>query len=130
MWEKVSSRAHKPLKVYPYGPDSDELMLFGTVNYGLKTGEASNKDWAARAHLVKEDGTVKLNFYQVFLVRPLRITSRGLKLTFTRIPEFSSSRPILCNYYAVYRGYARGRLNAHVIVCVLHGHYSSQPLQG
>ena len=82
MWEKVFSRAHEPLKVFPYGPNSDELMLFGTVNYGMKTGEASTKDWAARAHLVKENGKVKMNFYQVYLVRPLVLvllqsTSRG-----------------------------------------------------
>jgi hypothetical protein len=84
MWEKVSSRAHKPLKVFPYGPNSDKLMLYGTVNYGLKTGEASTKDWAARAHLVKKDGEVKMNFYQVYLVRPLLLvllqsTTRGLR---------------------------------------------------
>jgi hypothetical protein len=71
MWDKVSSRAHKPLRVFPYGPSSNELMLFGTVGYGLKSGESSSKDWAARAQLAKEDGKVKMRFYQVYLVRHL-----------------------------------------------------------
>jgi hypothetical protein len=68
MWEKVSSRAHKAPKIFPFGPNSDEVMLYGTLKYGLKAGGDSSKDWAARAHLVKEDGRVKMNFYQVYLV--------------------------------------------------------------
>ncbi|KAI4920199.1 hypothetical protein J4E90_002340 [Alternaria incomplexa] len=68
MWEKVSTRTHKPLQVFPFGPKSDEVMLYGTVKYGFKAGGESSKDWAARAHLVKEDGgKVKMNFYQVYL---------------------------------------------------------------
>ncbi|KAL6709289.1 hypothetical protein ACN47E_001696 [Coniothyrium glycines] len=67
MWEKVASRRHKAHKVYPFGPNSDEVMLHGTVQYGLKAGGASGLDWAARAHLVKEDGKVKMDFYQVYL---------------------------------------------------------------
>jgi hypothetical protein len=77
MWEKVSSRAHRPLKVFPYGPNSNELMLFGTVNYGLKSGEASSKEWAARAQLANEDGKVKMRFYQVYLVRHLAHATEG-----------------------------------------------------
>jgi len=70
MWEKVSSRAHAPLKIFPFGPNANEVMLYGTVKYGLKVGGESSKDWAARAHLVKEDdGNVKMSFYQVYLVR-------------------------------------------------------------
>jgi hypothetical protein len=70
MWEKVSTRAHKPLRVFPFGPKSDEVMLYGTVKYGFKAGGESSKDWAARAHLVKEDdGKVRMDFYQVYLVR-------------------------------------------------------------
>ena len=70
MWEKVSSRAHAPLKIFPFGPDANEVMLYGTVKYGLKAGGESSKDWAARAHLVKDgEGTVMMDFYQVYLVR-------------------------------------------------------------
>jgi hypothetical protein len=77
MWKNVSSRTHKPHKVFPYGPNAKELMLFGTVNYGLKSGETSSKDWAARAQLVNEDGRVKMCFYQVYLVRLLALATGG-----------------------------------------------------
>ncbi|CAO2653124.1 Nn.00g025350.m01.CDS01 [Neocucurbitaria sp. VM-36] len=67
MWEKVSSRSHAPLKIFPFGANSDTVMLYGTVKYGLKAGGESMVDWAARAHLVKDGGTVKMDFYQVYL---------------------------------------------------------------
>ncbi|KAH7382356.1 hypothetical protein BKA66DRAFT_441924 [Pyrenochaeta sp. MPI-SDFR-AT-0127] len=67
MWEKVASRSHKAVKIFPFGSNSDEVMLYGTVKYGLKAGGDSGLDWAARAHLVKEDGRVKMDFYQVYL---------------------------------------------------------------
>lgn len=69
LWEKVASRVHTAEKVFPYGPDSDEVMLHGTVTYGLKAGGENSIDWAAYAHLVKVDGVVKMDFYQVYLVR-------------------------------------------------------------
>ncbi|USP78285.1 hypothetical protein yc1106_05559 [Curvularia clavata] len=69
MWEKISSRAHAPLKIFPFGPNANEVMLYGTVKYGLKAGGESSKDWAARAHLVKDgEGTVMMDFYQVYLI--------------------------------------------------------------
>lgn len=68
MWEKVASRKHKAVKIFPFGPNSDEVMLYGTVQYGLKAGGESGIDWAARAHLVKDGGRVKMDFYQVYLV--------------------------------------------------------------
>ncbi|EOA90222.1 hypothetical protein ACJQWK_07526 [Exserohilum turcicum] len=68
MWEKVESRAHAPLKIFPFGPDASEVMLYGSVRYGLKAGGESCKDWAARAHLVKDGhGKVMMDFYQVYL---------------------------------------------------------------
>ncbi|KAJ4993638.1 fungal specific transcription factor [Stagonosporopsis vannaccii] len=67
MWEKVASRKHQAVKIFPFGPHSDECMLYGTVKYGLKAGGESGLDWAARAHLVKDDGKVKMDFYQVYL---------------------------------------------------------------
>ncbi|KAH7135077.1 hypothetical protein B0J11DRAFT_151826 [Dendryphion nanum] len=67
MWEKVESRIHDPIKIFPYGPNADEAMLHGTVKYGLKAGGEASVDWAAHAHLVKVDGVVKLDFYQVYL---------------------------------------------------------------
>lgn len=68
MWGKVASRKHKAIKIFPFGPNSDECMLYGTVQYGLKAGGESGLDWAARAHLVKDGGRVKMDFYQVYLV--------------------------------------------------------------
>lgn len=43
-------------------------MLHGTVKYGLKAGGESGLDWAAYARLIKEEGKVKMEFYQVYLV--------------------------------------------------------------
>ena len=68
MWEHVASRQHTPVKVFPFGANADEVMLYGTVAYGLKSGKSNVVDWAARAHLVEEDATMKMDFYQVYLV--------------------------------------------------------------
>ncbi|KAE9972100.1 hypothetical protein BLS_004191, partial [Venturia inaequalis] len=67
MWQKVSSRHHITTKIFPFGSSSDEVMLYGTVEFGLKDGGESKVDWAARAHLVEEGGSVKMDFYQVYL---------------------------------------------------------------
>ncbi|KAH6633645.1 hypothetical protein C7974DRAFT_433591 [Boeremia exigua] len=67
MWEKVASRKHRAVKIFPFGPNADECMLYGTVQYGLKAGGESGLDWAARAHLVKDNGRVRMDFYQVYL---------------------------------------------------------------
>lgn len=100
MWETVSSRAHAPLKIFPFGPDANEVMLYGTVKYGLKVGGESSKDWAARAHLVKEgDGKVMMSFYQVYLVRhsaSTRPCSEDFELTSeSRIQRHRSSRVLI-----------------------------------
>jgi len=72
MWTKVSSRKHKALKIFPFGPNSSEVMLYGTVDYVLKEGgKEISVDWAARAKLVmgnEEPGNVRMEFYQVYLV--------------------------------------------------------------
>lgn len=69
MWEKVATRSHKPTKIFSFGPNSEDMMLYGTVDYALKDGKkAHGIDWAARAHLVQESGTLKMDFYQVYLV--------------------------------------------------------------
>jgi hypothetical protein len=69
MWEKVKSRKHTPTKIFPFGEDSDEVMLFGRVEYVMKEGDReAGLDWAARARLVEEGGVVRMAFYQVYLV--------------------------------------------------------------
>jgi hypothetical protein len=77
MWEKVQNRLHRPLKIFPYGPNANEVMLFGTVQYGLKSGGQSSVDWAAYARLKKVDGSVKMDFYQVYLVSSGGQTASG-----------------------------------------------------
>lgn len=69
MWSHVSSRTHNVSKVFPYGPNADEVMLYGTVAYEMKNGKSLSVDWAARAHLVVHGEDVKMDFYQVYLVR-------------------------------------------------------------
>ena len=59
------------MKIFPFGQNSNELMLYGTVGYGLKNGKNAEIDWAARAHLVEIGGSMKMDFYQVYLVRCL-----------------------------------------------------------
>lgn len=68
MWEKVAKRSHDPVKIFPFGSHSDECMLHGTVAYELKAGGNVSLDWAARAHLVKEEGAVRMDSYHVYLV--------------------------------------------------------------
>jgi len=63
------------LKVFPYGHNADEMMLYGTVDYVLKDGTKKSVDWAARAHLVKNEGVVKMDFYQVYLVNFFPLSS-------------------------------------------------------
>lgn len=42
MWEKVAFRLHTPIKIFPFGENADEVMLFGTVAYTLKDGRKAN----------------------------------------------------------------------------------------
>lgn len=92
LWEKVNSRVHSPRKIFPYGPNSDEVMLHGTVKYGLKAGGESGLDWAAYAHLTKLDGAVKMDFYQVYLVS-MRLQFGPFKvLNCCRTPELRVNR--------------------------------------
>jgi len=67
MWTAIASRSHSPTKIFPFGPNSTEVMIYGTVEFVFKEGGQASKDWAARAELVKADGGWKLGFYQVYL---------------------------------------------------------------
>lgn len=68
LWESIERRQHRPMKVFPFGPNANEVMLYGTVQYRAKTGKESTVDWAAHAYLVEEDDAIKMTFYQVYLV--------------------------------------------------------------
>lgn len=69
MWEKVAKRSHKPAQLYAFGSGSNDIMLYGTVDYTLKDGRSTVVEWSARAHFIQDDGDLKMRFYQVFLVR-------------------------------------------------------------
>ena len=68
MWSAIASRSHNPNKIFPFGPHSNELMIYGTVEYTFKEGGKAQKDWAARATMAQVDGEAwKMSFYQVYL---------------------------------------------------------------
>lgn len=67
MWAVVASRLHTPIKIFPFGSGSDEVMLYGTVAYTLKDGRKATVEWAARANMVKKGESWKMGFYQVYL---------------------------------------------------------------
>lgn len=69
MWEKVAKRSHKPSMIYSFTKHGDDVMLHGTVDYDLKNGKkAEGVEWAARAKFGSENGSLRMTFYQVYLV--------------------------------------------------------------
>ncbi|RFU34768.1 hypothetical protein B7463_g1517, partial [Scytalidium lignicola] len=67
MWVAIQSRLHTPIKIFPFGADSTEFMLYGTVDYTFKDGRKAEVEWAGRVNMTKEDGDWKMSFYQVYL---------------------------------------------------------------
>jgi len=73
----ISTRSHHPIKIFSFGAPSDseaEIMIYGTVEYGVKAEGDDGKDWAARALLVPGEkggdeslGGWRLRFYRVYL---------------------------------------------------------------
>ena len=74
MWAAVDSRKHVLLQVNPLGSDIEDLLLHGTVEYGLK--ESSKKvliEWAGHMVFTTEG---KIKFYQVYMdSSPLLVAS-------------------------------------------------------
>lgn len=69
MWTNIASRKHTPAKLFPFGTDSREFMLYGDVDFTFKNGGEGKLPWAARAELVQTpDGLWKMGFYQIYLV--------------------------------------------------------------
>lgn len=65
MWGGVATRRHVPEQVF-IGKDENDLMLYGTVDYGLRNGSKVDKvGWAARMVFVDD----RMQRYQVWLVR-------------------------------------------------------------
>jgi hypothetical protein len=79
----VQRRKHTLLKIFPFGSageEAREVMLYGSVEYGLKNGKELTVQWAARAVLAEYDGGLRFKFYQVYLVSVSpRGSSRSLR---------------------------------------------------
>lgn len=75
IWAAVATRHHAVGKVYPGGP-AGELMLFGTVDYGLKNGKQLQTDWAGRM-VFDPQNTEKMKFYQVYLDATPGVIAQG-----------------------------------------------------
>lgn len=63
----VVSRLHTLERIYAFGEDGLDVMVYGNVKYGLKNGKEVVVDWAGRAELVEGKEGVKMKFYQVYL---------------------------------------------------------------
>ncbi|RVX75875.1 hypothetical protein B0A52_00232 [Exophiala mesophila] len=63
----VKTRKHTIKQIVPFGDDGEQVMLHGSVDYGLKNGKDVNVDWAARAVLAEEGGDLKMKEYQVYI---------------------------------------------------------------
>lgn len=99
MWEKVARRSHKPAKVFPFGSGSNDVMLYGTVDYELKDGKGTSVDWAARAHFVEEAGSLKMDFYQVYLVCQCLLFLRLQSDRFTGLSGDGPSKIVCSNVH-------------------------------
>jgi len=65
----IQRRKHTLEKIFPFGASDDvkEVMLYGSVDYGLKNGKELTVQWAARAVLADYEGDLRFKFYQVYL---------------------------------------------------------------
>ena len=66
MWDTVKQRTHRPEHVFPHGPNSNLIMVLGSVDYVFNDDSKKTIDWAAKCEFVKSD-KVYLDRYQVFL---------------------------------------------------------------
>jgi hypothetical protein len=70
MWTLVESRKHTLHKIFPFGDNATEVMIYGVVDLGLRSGSTASVDWAGRAQLTQDerDGQWRMSYYQVYLV--------------------------------------------------------------
>ena len=68
IWSHVPGRDHKPIQIYTHGDDQYDLMVYGDVEYKHHAGHQSGSDWAAKVKLAKEDGQIKMAYYQIIVV--------------------------------------------------------------
>ena len=78
MWAAVSTRKHVLLHVATFGDSEDDLMLQGTVEYGLPgTPKKLTCEWAARMQFTKAG---KSTHYQVWLDSSPLLVAQGKTL--------------------------------------------------
>ena len=68
IWANIPNRDHRAIRVFPFGNDGDELMVYGTVDYKHHDEHEKGTEWAARVKLAKEGGQIKIALYHIFLV--------------------------------------------------------------
>ena len=62
----IQRRKHHVDKIYPFG--DKEVMLYGSVDYGLKNGKELTVQWAARAVFEDYEEKLRYRLYQVYVV--------------------------------------------------------------
>ncbi|KAH8679321.1 hypothetical protein BGZ61DRAFT_359728 [Ilyonectria robusta] len=67
-WINVTSRSHRPAKVYSFDAASSELMVDGTTVYNWEDGTTKTGVWACRIRIQKVDGQPKICDYHVVFV--------------------------------------------------------------
>jgi len=65
-WGDISTREHTVLGIVPFRPHASDVLLWGTVKYGMKDGSTKESDWAAKGSFVRVDGAVKWKDYKVY----------------------------------------------------------------
>lgn len=62
----MTVRKHHPHRIYPF--TANDVMLHGSVDYGLHNGKSISVDWSAHAQFVEtDDKKLQMRFYQVYL---------------------------------------------------------------
>ncbi|CAG9947647.1 unnamed protein product [Clonostachys rosea f. rosea IK726] len=64
-WKPLKSRDHTVYKVFPFGPDCDEIMLHGRSQNVDLEGNERTFTWAARMHFRTVEGKLLIDEYTI-----------------------------------------------------------------
>ncbi|KAF2712009.1 hypothetical protein K504DRAFT_499125 [Pleomassaria siparia CBS 279.74] len=69
LWNGVSKRVHRPLKVFFFGPKANEVVIVGTVEYWLDDGSYVKKGMAPYTKYQRKFDTdgIEMSSLQVWL---------------------------------------------------------------
>ncbi|KPM39407.1 hypothetical protein AK830_g7142 [Neonectria ditissima] len=67
-WINVSSRSHRPAKIFAFGSAAAEFMVDGTTLYNWEDGTSKTGVWACRITLRNVNGRPKISDYHVVFV--------------------------------------------------------------